>query len=185
MSPELIFCITMAALFLIVAYLDVRYGMLKDISTADKKPYSWSRVQLTWWSIIILSAFIAILFSKGIAPTLQSSTLILLGISSATTASARVIDRSEQNNANRSQNQNSEGLILDVLSDEKGVSIHRFQGLLFNIVFGIWFICTIFYYLKNFPGNVDNIIPGITQNNLILMGLSNATYVALKSNENK
>ncbi len=187
MSPQLIFWLIFIALLAIVIYFDVRYSMLRDISSANRKPYSFARVQLTWWSVIILASFVSILASKGIAPTFDTSTLILLGISSATTAAARIIDRSDQSNPNitRTQNENSENLFLDILSDEKGVSIHRFQTVVFNIVFGIWFICTVLYYLSHFPDNVDKIIPVITENNLILLGLSSGTYAALKANENK
>jgi len=187
MNPQLVFWLIFIALLVIVIYFDVRYSMLRDISSANRKPYSFARVQLTWWSVIILASFITILAVKGIAPTFDTSTLILLGISSATTAAARIIDRSDQSNPNiiRTQNQNSENFILDILSDEKGVSIHRFQTVVFNIVFGIWFICTVLYYLSHFPDNVDKIIPVIAENNLILLGLSSGTYAALKANENK
>ena len=187
MNPQLIFWLIFIALLAIVIYFDVRYSMLRDISSANRKPYSFARVQLTWWSVIILASFITILAVKGIAPTFDTSTLILLGISSATTAAARIIDRSDQSNPNitRTQNQNSENFFLDILSDEKGVSIHRFQTVVFNIVFGIWFICTVLYYLSHFPASVDKIIPVITENNLILLGLSSGTYAALKANENK
>ena len=162
--------------------------MLRDISAAPKgkKPFSFSRLQLAWWTVIILSAFISILIAKGVSPTFHESTLILLGISSATTATARIIDRSDQTTkVNRSQDQDSENFFLDILSDENGVSIHRFQTVAFNLAFGIWFICTVFYFLENPPLSINDIIPDIGTNNLILIGLSSGTYAALKTNENK
>jgi hypothetical protein len=193
MSPNVIFCITIAVFLLVVIYLDVKYGLLRDISiVANRKPYSFARVQLTWWTVIILSSFITILISYGAAPTFYESTLILLGISAATTTAARIIDRSDQPTIQsnppkpiRIQDQSSEGFLLDILSDGGGVSIHRFQTVIFNLAFGIWFICTVFYYLKNYPGNINLIMPDITQNNLILLGISSATYAVLKTDENK
>jgi hypothetical protein len=186
MSPQLIFCIVLAAFILLVAYFDVRFNMLRDASTANKRPYSFARVQLTWWTVIILSAFISILISKGQAPVFWQSTLILLGISSATTAAGSVIDNSsDPSNPTRSQNQPSDNFFLDILSDNNGISIPRFQTVVFNLVFGIWFICTVFYYLQNPPANISMIIPDISSNNLILLGLSSGTYAALKTGENK
>ena len=69
------------------------------------------------------------------------------------------------------------------MSDEVNVNMHRFQTVIFNAVFGIWFVNSV---LTSFlTANVDMIMPVITMNNLILLGLSSATYAALKTTENK
>ena len=74
----------MAALIL---FFDRRYGTLRDTSSATPPPYSWARVQLAWWTVIILSSLIAIVWKDmqvtppGNLPTLHYSTLVLLGIS--------------------------------------------------------------------------------------------------------
>ena len=179
--------------------------MLRDTSVANKKPFSFSRVQLSWWSVIVLASFITILITKCAIPTFDSSTLILLGISAATTATATVIDLSDQSNPalQLSQNQNGENFFLDILSDKNGVSIHRFQTIIFNLVFGIWFIGELSHNLNIHLATYDwvtclsnavkgsdcdyvnSIIPKISDNNLILLGLSSGTYAALKATENK
>ncbi len=165
--------------------------MLKDISVADKQPYSWSRVQLAWWILIILSSFIAILFKYHIAPTLHESTLVLIGISSATIATAKIIDQSDEQKINiiRHQDSKSTGFFLDILSDENGVSIHRFQTVVFNLTFGVYFIAYVLAHLPLEQGNILNpqnfVMPVIETNNLILLGLSSGTYAALKITENK
>lgn len=184
---------------------DRKFHMLRDISKASTVPYSWSRVQLAWWTVIILSAFTTILFRTGAAPNLHSSTLALLGISVATTAAARVIDLGDQQNPQvfRHQNLKSTNFFLDILSDHNGVSIQRFQAVLFNAVFGIWFIATVLgnlndpnFCLSAFSKSDPNLaqcllhpadfyMPIITDNNLVLLGLSSATYAALKIAENK
>jgi hypothetical protein len=187
MSPQLVFCITLLVLFLLVIYLSgKKYEMLRDISKSPEKPYSLSRAQLAWWSVIIISSFISILFSFNMAPTLTESALILLGISASTTAVGRIIDKADQaKGIPLSQDEKSQGFLIDILSDEKGVSIYRLQTVLFNLAFGIWYICTVFYYMKNFTGtNVDSIMPIISNNNLVLLGVSSATYVVLKTKEN-
>lgn len=168
-----------------IIYFERRFHMLRDLSEANPQPYSWSRVQLAWWSVIILSAFIGIMLKTGNAPTLNESTLVLLGISGATITAARLIDVSDQMDPHtiRHQDGNSENFILDILSDNNGASIHRFQALVFNLGFGCWFINEV---LKNFNNaDINTIIPVVSTNNLILLGLSSATYAALKATENK
>ena len=186
MNPILIYCFTSTILLIIIWYFDKKQNLLRDASNAIKKPYSFSRVQLAWWMIIILSAFITIIISNNAIPTFRESTLILLGISSATTISGRLTDLSDQKDTTltRHQDDECEGIIIDIISDQNGASIHRLQTVLFNIVFGIWMIVTV---LKNLPtsSDINAIIPDISENNLVLIGLSSATYAALKIPENK
>ena len=189
MSPQIIFWITFAVLGLAVSYCSRKYCMLKDNSSAIKQPYSWSRVQLAWWTVIILSAFIAILFTYNQAPTLTTSTVILLGISAATTAVARTIDVSDATSPTTLPSQPADegsNLVLDILSDQNGVSIHRFQTVVFNFVFGCWFIVAVLEHLHNMPDDgIDAIMPDFATTNLVLLGVSSATYAAIKTTEKK
>jgi len=181
------FWLIFAVLMIAVIYFDRNYCMLRDMTTANKhQPYSWSRVQLAWWSVIILSCFVTVIIIRGTAPTLDISTVILLGISAATTATANAIDISDAEKYDRIRHQNDFGknFFLDILSDSTGVSVHRFQTVVFNCVFGIWFIDA---FLQNLSKGVEinSIIPPIANNNLILLGVSSATYAALKATENQ
>ena len=187
MNAYLIFSITVLVILSIVVFLDRKFQLLRDISTAANKPYSLSRVQLAWWTIIIFSAATTILFKRGIFPTFDQSTLILLGISSATAATARIVDLSDQNNTVTSRHQDSgkQGFFLDILSDENGASIHRLQTVLFNLVLGVWLIFQVMQNLSVTNFDINKIIPVVEGNNLIFLGISTATYVALKSSENK
>jgi hypothetical protein len=130
---------------------------------------------------------------------------VLLSISAATITVARSIDVSDVNNqgAVRHQNLPSESFLTDILSDQDGISIHRLQAVVFNALFGIWFIGSVLYNLgaghdpcamyaagtqdaincRQIPLNY--IMPVISDNNLILLGLSSATYAAMKTTENK
>ncbi|HVU95447.1 MAG TPA: hypothetical protein VHE34_09490 [Puia sp.] len=173
-----------------IVFLDQKYGMLRDSSTARKKPYSWARVQLAWWTIIILASFFAILTLGHGIPTFNQSTLILLGISAATTGAARIIDQSDQQKTDivLAQNMPGQGFFLDILSDGTGPNLHRFQTVLFNLAFGIWFISQVAAGLTPACTSLDcinKIMPALEQNNLILLGLSAGTYAALKTTENK
>ena len=181
------FWIVFAVLMTAVILFDRNYCMLRDMTTANKhQPYSWSRVQLAWWSVIILSCFITIIIMRGTAPTLDISTVILLGISAATTATAKAIDISDAEKYERIRHQDDFGknFFLDILSDSTGVSVHRFQTVVFNCVFGIWFINAFLHNLLN-NAELNSIIPPVANNNLILLGVSSATYAALKVTENQ
>jgi hypothetical protein len=188
-----------------VVVCDRKYNMLRDLSKASPRPFSWSRVQLAWWTVIILTAFTTVIIQTGHAPNLHHSTLVLLGISAGTTAVARVIDLGDQQNPLifRHQDIKTSNFFLDILSDQNGISIQRFQAVIFHAVFGIWFMASVLGNLGD-PGfciadfakgdpnlaqcllhSTDFLIPIVSDNNLILLGLSSATYAALKVTENK
>lgn len=189
MNPQIIFWLAFAVLGISVAYCSKKYCMLKDNSTALKRPYSWSRVQLAWWTVIILSSFIAILITYNEAPTLTTSTVILLGISAATMAVARTIDVSDAispTTVATGPADEGSNLVLDILSDQNGISIHRFQTVVFNFVFGCWFIVAVLEHLHNLPdGGINAIMPDFADTNLVFLGVSSATYAALKTTEKK
>lgn len=206
MNARIIYLIVFIALFLLAIFLQKKYGIINDSSSAKPKSYSYSRLQLLWWTFIVFASFITIALATGQIPDLDTSTLILIGIGSLTTASARITDISDQSNydaatqtanatsttppATLNKDQPSEGFLLDILSDKNGVSIHRLQAFMFNLIFGIWFIYQSVYHLKGIGPKataalIDSIIPVISNNNLILLGLSAGTYIALKTTENK
>src|ERR1700674_2975467 len=109
MNPQLCFGIILLLMLILVIFFDRKYSMLRDTSSAANKPYSFSRVQLAWWTVIVLASFTAIFIVKCEVPTFDRSQLILLGISTATIASARLIDISDKKNpAVLFRNQDSE-----------------------------------------------------------------------------
>lgn len=201
-----IFWISFAALLIAIILLDQKYRLLRDNSIQDVKPYSFSRVQLAWWTLVIVPGFVTAVIKTGTVPALYDSTLILLGISGGTLAAARVIDVSDQNRAatngtttQLNQNQPAQNFVLDIVSDGNGASVHRLQMLAFNLTIGGWFI---FQSLKNIAAypNICSVIlrpvpgcetkayyflPDVSQTSLILIGLSAGTYAALKAGENK
>jgi hypothetical protein len=152
---------------------------IKDISTQEKKPYSFSRTQMMWWTIIILSCFSAFFGCNGKIPELENylNVLALLGIGSGTFALGNLIDKSDIDEGKvRQQDRVSKGFLMDILDDGHGISIHRFQALLFNVIFGLIFINN--FYLNR------NAFPNFTEFELSLLGISSATYLALKAKEN-
>ena len=199
MNPNLAFCCVFIVLTLIFWLCNKYFNLLKDVSDAVKKPYSYSRVQLAYWTIIILSCFISIYLVTGQIPDFNNSSLILLGISAGTTVTASLIDVSDQSkNIHLSQDDPGKNLFLDILSDKNGISINRLQTVIFNMVFGFWFMQNFLHNINTCYdikvavnacngciAQINQIIPIVTPNNLILLGASSGTYAALKTNENK
>ena len=201
MGTNLVYWCVFVVLAAIIWLCNKYFNLLKDVSDAAVKPYSYSRVQLAFWTLIILSSFISIYIITGQIPVLADSTLILLGISAGTTTAASMIDASDQaKNIALSQDDPGKSFFLDILSDGNGISIHRLQTVLFNLIFGAWFIQNYLHnmsdYIHTNPVTValpckdcmsqliNKIIPDICTNNLILMGVSSGTYAALKTTEN-
>lgn len=184
-----VFWATFVLLAFLVLLCDKKYYMLRDTSTVLPRPYSFSRVQLAWWTTIVLSGVITIIITRGwLIPDFTTSTLYLLGISSATTVGATLIDLSDQNNANLaslSQNDKGDNFFLDILSDKNGVSIHRFQTVAFNLVFGIWFVVNFFANINNMALGINDVLPVFSENNLVLLGVSSGLYAAVKATENR
>jgi len=69
-----------------------------------------------------------------------------------------------------------DNFITDILSDSDGVSIHRLQALVFNLIFGVAFITAVF---NNYS------MPEFSETQLILLGLSSGTYAFIKHSETK
>jgi len=145
-----------------------------------KPPFSLAKTQMAFWTIIILSSFLYIYFSSGsagIVPNLSEVSLILLGIGVGTTTIGQVIDSNQQDKV-RHQDQPSKGFLIDMLSDNDGVSIHRLQNVVWTFVVGIIYVRHVFD-TATFP---DYTV--ISQTLLGLMGISSGAYLGMKVNEN-
>lgn len=175
---HLVFFVSLLVLLILIIFLDVKYQLLRDITTlTTHKPFSYSRVQLAWWTWIIVTSFIAVLFDKdGAIPKLDNSTLILLGITTGTTSIANIIDVSDSDKT-RHQNESGKSLLYDIIADANGASIHRLQAVLFNIIFGIWMLAKVYSEM--------DCIPKIDPNSLVLLGISAGAYSVIKTSENK
>ncbi len=118
---------------------------------------------------------------------MNQNDLIILGISAATTGAARLIDVSDQSKSNLTLNINQPGqnFFIDILSDLNGISIHRFQAVVFNITLGVWYIYSTLHNLNGSGTDLNSMLPDIGSGNLVLLGISATTYAALKSKESK
>src|SRR5207247_563920 len=71
-------------------------------------------------------------------------------------------------------NARSEGFLIDILSDGSSINIHRFQNVVFNLVFGLIFI------QKTIS---THLLPSFDDNVLLLLGISSGAYAGLKITE--
>jgi hypothetical protein len=166
---------------LLQAAQDPKYKNKYANKTADQipRPFSLSRVQFCVWTIIISCSYIFLVLCKCCDMTtvvINSTALILMGISAGTTLLAGTIDQS-QVSSDRHQNAPSEGFLTDILSDENGISIHRFQ----NVIWTVIAICVYLCYLNASGCH----LPVLDNTLLALTGISATAYVAVKQGENK
>ena len=171
-------------IFLVGAwYFMLDDNALRDASIhTENKPYSFARVQLWWWTVVVLGSFLGVYYVSGKYWPLNATCLVLLGISGVTTAGARTIDNSQANDPNITRHQDdgpSKGLIRDILSDENGLSIHRFQAMVFNLAYGCSFLAHVFSNATN------GAFPSYDQFVLGLLGFSSGSYVYMKMNESQ
>jgi heme/copper-type cytochrome/quinol oxidase subunit 2 len=177
-NGALIFASVVVGLFLVFTILLVfvfNFDFIRDPVAADPKPFSLSRFQLLWWTVIVISCYILLFAIRDDFGLFSQSTLILIGISAAGTGFSVLVDYSVNDKPGQTP-QAGKNFFLDILSDNNGINIHRYQNFIFTIVFGIVFVYKVFATAN---------MPDFGTLELSLMGLSTATYVALKTNENK
>ncbi len=144
-------------------------------------PFSLTKVQFGLWTVIISSVYIYLSLCKGdcAEATINKTALVLMGIFAGTAVASSVIDKKEINdNRPRHQNTPSQGFFADILSDENGISMHRFQNVAWTII-----AITVYLY-KVSKVTTGCQLPELSDTLLTLTGISNVTYLALKSQEN-
>lgn len=177
-------------------FLDKTDNVLKLRPEKDR-PYSYSRVQMFWWTIIIFVCYAFFFALYGRLIPLSPTCIILLGGGLATQILGKTIDNSQiesdRNNANDGKTDansalaarhqdlyKTQGIWIDILSDENGVSIHRLQSVAFNIIYGVGFIG---YFMTSVDCKQYPFIE-FESWQLMLLGISTAGYLGLKTNEN-
>lgn len=155
----------------------LRDGNLSEIDPKTNKQklasYSLAKSQLAIWTLIIVGSIGYIFSTTGELPVISGSTWILLAISIGTTAGATIISLDPKKDT---QLKESINWITDILSDNNGVSTHRFQMLIWTVFLVIYFMCRVYM-------NLD--LPQLGTELLALMGISNGTYLGLKVSEDK
>lgn len=143
-------------------------------------PYSLSRTQLGLWTAIIGCSYIYIELCRNCAITditIDSTLLALMGISAGTAAVGTAIDTSN-NEIPHHQDGPSEGLFMDIMSDQNGISIHRFQNV-------VWTLIAVVIYLCQLKELQCGKLPFLDPTLVALTGISSLAYLGVKVNENK
>lgn len=157
-------------------YLVFKKGLLQ-VTVGGITSYSVSSIHLFFWTIIVLTSYIIIWWCCDDINSLDSSNLILLGISAATTSAGAVIN-STQNAANKTLsvgNIKSGSFIMDLFSQNNVISIDRYQLVMFNLVVGVFFIYRVLAELT---------MPVLDPTLLTLLGISSLTYASVKAVKN-
>ncbi|MET0395119.1 MAG: hypothetical protein ABW019_18375 [Chitinophagaceae bacterium] len=146
-----------------------------------KRPFSLTRVQLGLWTVIIGCTYIYLSLYKGDCAEgpVNKTALVLAAIFSVTVAGSAIIDKREiGDNRSRHQNTPSHGFFTDILSDDDGISLHRFQYV-------VWTIIAVAVYLYKLSGVQTGCrMPELSDTLLALTGISSATYLLLRAGEN-
>lgn len=146
-------------------------------------PYSLSRFQFLVWLMVVFFGILHIWIITDVLTSPTGSILLLIGISSGTFYISKLIDTPSAANAQTgtatvtaflADKQQSQGLLYDMLSDGKSISLHRLQLVLFTVFLASYFVMEVI-------GNL--IMPQFDQTMLTLMGISNATYAGMKTTE--
>ncbi|MBI2514493.1 MAG: hypothetical protein HYV96_21165 [Opitutae bacterium] len=150
----------------------------------NKRPYSMAKSQLAFWITVIVGCFLYLYFKhEEFVGVINNTALILLGLSTATTALSGVVTNQKDSEKGKSPTPAAdhpapppihEDFLKDIMSDNEGMNVHRVQMFLWTLVFGIVFIHQVVKEGK-FP-EYDAQIFG-------LMGISSVTYVWFKKDE--
>ncbi len=192
--------VSMFILLVFFIYLVKYHGILRDYMMFDETvditnkldstktnqvllktiPYSLARTQLSFWTLLVSFSFVFIWLNLDELAGINNSIIILLGISGGTSIVAKIIDSAH--NIDKvcisadqfTATMKSKGFLNDLLSDEKGISIHRFQLVTFTFGLGIYFVWQVIYNLE---------MPEFSSTLLLLIGVSSTTYAGIKFNE--
>jgi len=159
----------------------------------EKPPMSLARTQMAFWLFVIVSSYVWIWLITGNLHSTNETVLILLGIASGTYLGAVFIEGSSgEVTVNEGTVGDADELpatdhvmpirkretkwFMQLLSDNTGVKLHRFQILTWTVVLGGIFIVETIKSLS---------MPSFPPSLLGLLGISTSTYLGFKFPELK
>ncbi|MDR3693748.1 hypothetical protein [Mucilaginibacter sp.] len=154
-----------------------KYANVTDINLIPKA-FSLARTQLAVWTVVISCTYIYLGLIEHFSLTdigISTTILTLMGISAGTTAIGSAIDNT--NPSQQGAQYPSDNFLMDILSDQNGVNIHRFQNV-------IWTVIAVLLFLSKVRYMDCGQLPTLDSTLIALTGISSATYLGLKVNEN-
>jgi len=148
-----------------------------DPGVGLRRTYSLARTQMAVWFFLIVASYVVIWLLTSTGDSVTATVLGLMGISAGTALGAAVVDASRPVPAVAGvpagplPAQPSRGFLKDILNGPEGVSLHRFQMLIWTVVLGIMFIVSVYQSLA---------MPEFSATLLGLMGISAGTYLGFK-----
>jgi hypothetical protein len=148
------------------------------LAAGIERPYSLARLQMALWTVVIIAGLFLVYLITATIFQIPGSVLVLMGVSGATYLGARVLDARNAAAAAPVTAAyppgRSRGLWIDIVSDERGVALHRAQMLLWTLVMVGLFLAELFRRL---------VFVEFDDTMLGLLGISNGAYLALKGLE--
>lgn len=139
-------------------------------------PFSLAKVQLGFWTFLIISAYLLCYMVTGELPDLPASLLGLLGISLGSNVFSRSLTSNQLNsNGPLTVNTASRGFWRDILAEQTRFSLPRIQFFLFNLLVGFYFVR---YVWKLWA------MPDLDTNLIALISVSAGGFLAGKAQEN-
>jgi len=165
----------MVVFALLILWAGRNSGMLRDsgvVTVGHRAMFSLARVQLTYWTFIVLGSFVFIgMITGDYLNSMNEKVLALMGISVGTSLGSSIIDNGASGTSPRAALSSTGSWWRDILNDGKDISIHRFQMTAWTIVLGIVFLHQVYSKLA---------MPELPLALLGLMGISAGTYLGLK-----
>ena len=185
LATKIISIVLASMLFLFAIWVGLKTNLLRESGSSNTvSPYSFSRFQLWLWSCVICPLFILNWgYVSPYEPNLNSTCLVLLGISVTGTLASRLITSAHEAAIKNSEtgnvkdadlkiNKKSVSLWVDILIDDSGqFSVTRLQQFIFTIAYTMIFISSFFSHKMNYPDFGEEGYP------YILMGISAGTYL--------
>lgn len=171
-----IFIVILAFALVLFLWLARSSDLLRDSGppppAGQRRTYSLARTQMAFWFFLVVACYVLIWLILDDRDSITPTVLGLVGISAATALGAAAVDAQKPPPAGPAPvGPASVSFLTDLLGGPQGVSLPRFQMLIWTVVLGVIFVVSVYNKLA---------MPEFSATLLGLMGISSGTYVGFK-----
>jgi hypothetical protein len=167
----IMFLLIIATLWLLILKSSLLY-----VRKIGESQSSLSSTQMAFWTITFFFSYLYLWIVNSSIAEIPNSTLVLLGISTVTTAASKGVTAIKEKGKGAGTNNSdsaSKSFYTGLISEgDASTSIHRVQMLLFTGSFGLYYIIQVI---------ILQTLPELSDNALWLMGISSGAFVGVKS----